>query len=799
MADDTQTAKPIGLEGLLADYAPLGDAADEIIGRDGAIRPVWREFLSSLSNLSRDELEIRLARGDQYIRDSGVFFRQADTGAQTTRQWPLSPMPVLIDEAEWDHLIDGLVQRADLLEQVMADLYGDAALVRDHHIPSRMIARSPEWVRPMVGVTPPSGHYLHFLAFEVGRAPNGEWWVLNDRSQAPSGAGFALENRVATSRIFSDIFNDLNVHRLAGFFQDFEESLMGLRIGDDSQAALLTPGTLSATYYEHAYIARYLGLLLVEGEDILVERGRPMVRTVSGLKPISVLWRRLDTMYSDPLELSEDSQIGVPGLIGAIRQNAVSVVNAIGSGVLETRAMLAFYPRLAKIVLGEDLKIPNVATWWCGQDAERETVMANLDKMSIAPALSTRLPFDPEDHVQFGREVIARNPADMAALLDRAPETVVGQELVTLSTTGAISDGKLEARPFSLRVFLGRTAQGWTALPGGYARIGKPDDVTAVGMNRGGSVSDVWVVSPEPVEIKTMIGDGATPRKRPDPNNLPSRAADNLFWLGRYLERAENTIRFARAYQLRRTETGEVDTPLMDYMHAYMEWLGYQNGDIRSGITSTVAAAAHCARRLRDRLSPDGLVAVGQLEEMTQFGDPAGSDPPSAARKSRLLRQLASFTGLVHENMYRSLAWRYLTSGRALERATSYMALLSHFTTRTAPAGALEIALECCDSVHSHRLLHGFNLTRSTVKHLLAFEQNNPRSIAAAMHELGVHLEAMPKRPKQKDRRSPLEVLQGSFDAFSAESPESLTAEDLLQLRQELWALSDAVSSMYMS
>lgn len=799
MADDKR-APPIGLDALLEGYAPLEGVPDEIFTSDGEIRPIWGDFLHDLAGLSQEELDVRLARGDQYIRDAGVFFRQAEPGAQASRQWPLSPMPVLIDEAEWTSLTDGLAQRADMLEAVMADLYGEGALVRDGHIPASLIAQSQEWVRPVVGVAPPSGHYLHFLAFEVGRAPNGQWWVLNDRCQAPSGAGFALENRVATSRVFSDIFNHLNVHRLAGFFRDFHDALMGLRIGEDSQAALLSPGALSATYYEHAYIARYLGLLLVEGEDILVERGRPMVRTVGGLKPVSVLWRRLDTLFSDPLELAEDSQIGVPGLIGAIRQNAVNLVNAIGSGVLETRALLAFYPRLSRVVLGESLRIPNVATWWCGQPQVRETVLSNLDRMSLAPALSTRLPFDPDDMVQLGGERIAPSPDTMRDLLNRAPQMIVGQELVTLSTTPAIEDGKLTPRPFSLRVFLGRTANGWTAMPGGYARIGRSQDVTAVGMHRGGSVSDVWVVSPHPVEINTLIGDGASAPARPDPTSLPSLAADDLFWLGRYIERAENIIRFARAYQLRRIDAGDVETPLIDFMDDYLKWLGFEAGaDLRGAISSAVSSAGHCARRVRDRLSPDGLVAVEELEMMTRFGDPVGSDPPSPTRKSELLHQLASFTGLVHENMFRSIAWRFLSIGRDLERASGTAALLAHFCIEAAPAGAFETVLECSDSVLSHRMLHGFMLTRGTVFEHLVFSRNNPRSIAAQIDDMDVHLRAMPSVEPWADGPTP----QAAFDKLNAQfveySSDTLNREGLLKLRQRLWDLSDALLSSYMS
>ena len=800
MTDDRRDL-PIGLSALMADYAPLHGAPDELVSPDGKIFPVWWEFVNALAGLSHNELDKRMARGDQYLRDSGVFFRHTAPGDEAERQWPLSPMPVLIDETEWDTLCEGLSERCDLLETILADLYGDGTLVRDGHIPAPLIAESEEWIRPMVGVTPPSDHYLHFLAFEVGRAPNGQWWVLNDRTQAPSGAGFALENRVATSRIFSEIYSHLNVHRLAGFFSAFQYSLSQLLIDDDSQAALLSPGTMSATYYEHAYIARYLGLLLVEGEDILVERGRPMVRTVGGLKPISVLWRRLDTLYSDPLELAESSQIGVPGLIGAIRQNKVNVINAIGSGILETRAMLAFIPRLSRVLAGGPLKIPNVATWWCGQPKERETVIEGLERMSLAPALSTRLPFDPDDLVQLGKDVTTRDPDAMKAILEHSPETIVGQELVTLSTTPAIQDGRLTPRPFSLRVFMGRTPDGWKAMPGGYARIGISDDVTAVGMHRGGSVADVWVTSKKPVDDVTMVNPTKNKRPRPNPTDLPIRAADNFFWLGRYLERAEGTVRLARAYQLRKTDAGDVDTPLLAFMTDYLKWLGLApNLEFRDDIAQTISSAAACARRLRDRLSPDGMSAVSELERMTQFDTSNGvSMPASAARKSAILHQLASFTGLVHENMYHSLAWRFLVIGRALERAASSAALLSRFTRKASPSGALDVVLECSDSVNSHRQLNGFILTAQTIYELIVFDTNNPRSIGAQLLELERHLRALSILTPERGENTPLHALMNLQADFGSQSPSTLTTKDLLGIRSRVWELSDAMQTFYMS
>jgi uncharacterized circularly permuted ATP-grasp superfamily protein len=395
-----------------------------------------------------------------------------------------------------------------------------------------------EWLRPLVGVRPRSGRFLHFIAFEIARGPDGQWWVLGDRVQAPSGAGFALENRVATTRVFADHYAQANIHRLAGFFRAFRDTMNDLRGDTESRVGILTPGRLNDTYFEHAYIARYLGFMLLEGEDLTVEDGQVMVRTIAGLEPVSVLWRRIDAAFADPLELNEQSRLGVPGLVEAIRRGQMAMVNALGSGILETRALLAFMPRIAQALLDEPLKLPNIATWWCGQEAERAHVRAHADRMMIGEALSTRMLFDSEDTTHLGA-TLEENAIGVGDMLDQRDEMLVGQEAVTLSTAPVLVDGMLAPRPMSLRVFLARTPRGWRVMPGGYARIGRTQDATAIAMQRGGSVADVWVVSDKAVRNETLLPSPAAPSRRIRQSALPSRAADNLYWMGRYVERAD--------------------------------------------------------------------------------------------------------------------------------------------------------------------------------------------------------------------------------------------------------------------
>ena len=363
MAGQRESASGQGdIEPLLSGYRPLPGIFDEMVDREGRVRAHWQPLLAMLARLGPSEIGRRFAAADRHLRDSGVFYRVYEDASGAERPWPLSHLPLLIDAAEWQALKAGLVQRAELLEAVLADAYGPANLVREGRLPAVVIAGNPEFLRPLVGVAPAGGAHLRFYAVDVGRSPDGHWWVLGDRTQAPSGAGYALENRLALSRAMPEVYRGLKVERLAPFFQAFQAELSTLNRQDDSRVCVLTPGPMNETYFEHAYLARYLGFLLVEGEDLTVREDGVFIRTVSGLKRAEVLVRRLDADFADPLELNARSRLGVPGLVQAVRDGTVVIANALGSGVVEARALLSFLPALAPTVLGSDLMLPNVAT-----------------------------------------------------------------------------------------------------------------------------------------------------------------------------------------------------------------------------------------------------------------------------------------------------------------------------------------------------------------------------------------------------------------------------------------------------
>lgn len=784
---------------LLARYRVPEGVADEIFDPSGEVRPVWRDVLTHLRRLSPEDVSKRFANGNRYLRDAGVFYRKYEGKESSVRAWPLSHIPVLIHEDEWQEIAEGLTQRAELLETFAADLYGPNRMVGEGHLPAALVAQNPAWLRPMVGLAPANGHYLNFIAFEIGRGPDGKWWVLGDRTEAPSGAGFALENRVATTRTFPNFFAASNVHRLAGFFRDFRAAL-GAHLGDrDGEIALLTPGPMNDTYFEHTYIARYLGLLLAEGGDLTVKGGEVMIRTVEGLRPVSVLWRRQDAVSCDPLELDAASRLGTPGLVEAVRQGRISVVNALGTGVLETRAFLAFLPKISEALTGERLKMPNIATWWCGQATERDHVLANRSSMMIGSAFATRLPFDSDNSTSIGTSMGGDGPGLIRLMVEEG-EGLVGQEAVHLSTTPVWDGDGLVPRPMTLRVFAARTPDGWHIMPGGYARIGSTEtETTALAMQRGGSVADVWVVSDTSVPRPTLLRKEAGIKAVKSPH-LPSRAADNLFWLGRYVERAEGQMRLFRAYYGRRAE-GVGDTqPLLKTLASALDLQPEKGANAMAArFEDPLFAAGECASNARDRFSVDGLMALQALARQTE---------KSAIRRvpmeeltsevSILLRMITGFSGLVHENMYRSTGWRFLSLGMSLERASDMAMLLGKLVDPEMPAGMLDLVLELGDSTLTHRARYDLEPTVVSVIDLMAFDDANPRSILYHLARAREHIAHLPV-PDDAGRMSEVSRVALKLQSqLAVETPETLTGKALLKLRDDIWRLCDLVTASYL-
>lgn len=784
-----------------AEHLPPGGANnDEMLAPDGTVKPVWADLAAHIATLSPSELSFRFARGDQYLSDAGVLYRQYDESLSTEREWPLSHLPVLVGEDEWRALSEGLIERAELLEFVLSDFYGDNTLVNSGQLPSTLLSQNPAWLRPMMGQGAHDGPRLNTVSFEIGRGPDGTWWVISDLIEAPSTAGFAIENRIATARTFPNFFDEANIHKLGGYFQDLQRNLEDLRGGADGEIALLSPGPMNQNHAEHAYIARYLGLLLVEGEDLIVHDGRAMVRTVAGLKPVSLLWNRLPSTMFDPLELDPSSMLGAAGLVQAIRDGTLKTVNMVGAGVLETRALMAFLPRIARGRLGKPLTLPNIATWWCGQEAQRDHVIANHTRMMVGNAFST-LPLmaDPQT-ISLASVGEGRDTPHMKKMLHTSGRDLVGQEDITLSTTPAFENGQLVARPMCVRISLSRTAQGWTVMPGGYARISGGADAKALTMQRGGKVADVWVTSADKVQTPSLLAAQVAPGSAmPTLSVLPSRAADNLFWLGRYVERAQQNMRLFRAY-FARVLDGQGHGDLMpSYMRAHLlDGVSPNSQDMAARFGAPLTLGLQAATRISDRFSPDGMMALRALVHQTRALDarpiPLDEIPIEV---SGLLRQITGFAGLVHENMYRSDGWRFMSLGISLERAANMCTLLSACTDNTAPTGAFDMALEVGDSVVAHRVRFRSGASVASVTDLLALDAQNPRSVRYHVTRAKTHIKHL---PRQNDGHRLTDVARAILlveTQLASGHSEEITPAILNDLRGQIWDTSTALNDQY--
>ena len=529
---------------IFGDFCPATDVYDETAFARDNPRPHWRSFISSLEKLGRDELSARWENGRRIIREHGVTYNVYGDPQGMDRPWELDMVPLLVPPEEWRLIEAGLAQRAKLFNLILTDLYGPQRLLREGLIPPALVFANPGFLRSCHGLRVPEETYLHLHAVDLARSPDGQWWALGDRTQCPSGSGYALENRIVLSRILPDEFRESQVQRLASFFQVQRDTLRHLAPGksDNPNVVLLTSGPHNETYFEHAYLARYLGFTLVEGGDLTVRDRRVFLKTLEGLQPVDVIFRRVDDSFCDPLELRSDSFLGVPGLVEAARAGSVVIANALGSGLMESPAFLAFLPGLCRHLLGEELKLPSVATWWCGQAKEHQYVLDHLHEIVVKSAVAARA-----RQPSFGGRLGKSEREELVAAIGARPFDFVGQEQVTLSTAPVWLNDKLEPRRISLRAYVTAHGDTFSVLPGGLTRVSPAAGNPVVSMQSGGGSKDTWVLSDGPVTpVSLLTASGQPVSVARAAAELPSRVADNLYWLGRYVERMEHRMRVLR-------------------------------------------------------------------------------------------------------------------------------------------------------------------------------------------------------------------------------------------------------------
>ncbi|MCE1235536.1 MAG: circularly permuted type 2 ATP-grasp protein [Hyphomicrobiales bacterium] len=806
------------LSDLVAGYRPVPGVHDELVDAEGRPRAHWLPLLARLAALGRPEVARRFAGADRYLSESGVVYRVYEDGRDFDRPWPIAHLPIVIDELDWQVLAEGVEQRARLFEALLADLMGRADLVASGALPAALVAGNPEYLRPLSGVAPADGHFLHLYAADVTRAPDGRWWVLADRTQAPSGAGYAIENRVALSRALPEAFEDLGVERLGPFFQSLRAGLAhAAGAAPEPRIALLTPGSGNETYFEHAFLARCLGFQLVEGGDLVASETGVAVRTVAGLERIDVLVRRIDADFADPLELNPNSRLGVPGLVEAVRAGRVAVANALGSGLVEAPGLTGFLPNLCRRLLGEDLALPNVATWWCGEPAARETVLRDLDRLTLAPAFGRTLPGILDSAGVLGARLTRAERERYAGKLARRGVDFVGREPLRLSTAPVWEKGRLTPRPFAIRVFVARTPDGWRVMPGGLARFAEREDVRLLSMQRGGRSGDVWVLGAASAAARAETRLLPEPDKaeiRRDNGILPARAADNLFWFGRYLERAETTLRLLRgldghgddgvletsrdltrriAGMLR--QGGAVDEEAVDAL-GLAEAAAW--GPTAGSAARLVAEAHRTGSVVRDRLSPDAWRTLAELRDRLARAREDGARPlPVFDEIESALRAIAAVVGLAQETMNRRDGWHFFDLGRRIERAIGLTRSARAFTEADADADALDMLLDLADGRVTYRTRYLSGSARRPVLDLVLLDEANPRALAFQVARVVEHLATIAAR-REGDLIEPAERLARRLaTGLETDDAALFDAERLRAVEAELRAISDAVTVRY--
>jgi uncharacterized circularly permuted ATP-grasp superfamily protein/uncharacterized alpha-E superfamily protein len=817
-------------------YRPNGDYYDEMVDAEGNLRPHWRPLIEPLEAMGEAGFARRWQEGQRLIHENGTTYNVYSDPHNTVRPWPVDPLPLVLGTAEWSSLAAAIEQRAKLLNAVLADLYGPQKLLREGMLPPELVFPNPAFLRPCSHVPVPGDVYLHIYAADLARSPDGRWWVIADRTQAPSGAGYALENRLVSARVLPDVFRTAHIHRLATFFQTYRETLRALAPGrkENPRIVVLTPGPYNETYFEHAFLARYLGYTLVEGADLTVRDNRVYLKTLGGLLPVDLIVRRQDDTYCDPLELRPDSILGVPGLMQAVRSGTVTVVNALGSGLVESAAPASFLPGLCRHILGEELKIPGVATWWCGEEPALEYVVENLSRLVIKPAFPSR-------GVQpvFGVRLSEAERAELVDKIRAAPSYYVAQEQVALSTVPVWEDGPLRPRHLVLRVYAIATGDSYSVMPGGLTRVTTSLDDLVTSMQSGGGSKDTWVMAGEPTSQLSLL---QSPAVRLDISratfDLPSRVADNLFWLGRYVERVEPAVRVARAILPRLFQ--ESDLMAMAGVAAglrILTGLGYlrtdppsANGHARSlerevlaliydpqarnNLASHIEQVRRVGWLLRDRISADSWRILNQLA--FQLSSPPPPEPMRISAAQSLLDQavttLSAFSGMVMESMTRGDGWRFLDIGRRMERAMQIVELIRHgLGFECEPdSGQLEVLLEIADSSITYRSRYLTSMQSELVLDLLLLDEANPRSLAYQLARLREHIEHLPgsrslirRPPEARVAISLLTAVQlaeaREFMCANAEGSRANLESLLNRIAGELRLLAETLTRQYFS
>ena len=797
---------PVGArsDGCLATYVADARRYDELLDEKGAVRKHWKSLIERVAagnGTGAGRRGLELTR--RLIIENGVTYNVYADPQGADRPWGLDPLPLVLTAEEWREIETGVAQRAQVLDALMADLYGPQHLLAEGVVPPELPFGHPNFLWPCHGIIPKGGNWLHIYAVDLARAPDGRWWVLSDRTQSPSGAGYALENREIVEQVLPESIRDLGVRRVRGFLGNMRERLLAGDADSDDKplAVLLTSGPLNETYFEHAYLAGQLGLPLAEGSDLTVRGETVYLKTLAGLRRVHAIFRRLDDDFCDPVELRSDSALGVPGLLGAVRAGRVVVANALGTGVLESAAWLGFIPGISQRLLGEKLSLPAVATWWCGEPPALDYVLSHLDELVIKPAY-------PNQHFEpvFGRHLTRETRPALIARLRQRPYAYVAQEHLALSQApvwrqnGALG---LSAKALSIRVYAVATDQGFRVMPGGLARVATDAAVDVVSTQRGGGSKDIWVLAGESADESPEEGANAPPAfVRQD--DIPSRVVENLFWLGRYAVRCEDKARLARS-----TLAVRVDASAWRIAVKFCRDLGFIGATLDpseslrddrnpQGIVADVKRLAWCASQVRSRLSGSYWRVVLDLQRQLQRAAIARGEPREAL--DRLVLSLSALAGFVFDDMTHDEGWRLMRVGRRLERLQFLASLLAQHLESPKPVRSnhVEWLLEACDSLVIYRSRYVAAPRLGPTLDLLIRDVQHPRALAFQCEAIGRDLASLAASLGGQSVDGLGNAVPFLDDAalFALEADTADAAEERLQLAHQLRALAMAAAQL---
>lgn len=756
-------------------YKPDTEFYDEMMSRDRVIRRQWQNVIQYLQDLTCERLRLSTQEACRMLSENGVTYNIYGDSNGFSRLWELDSIPMVFGKDEWVKLEAGLTQRAELFNHILDDIYGEMEIINKRLVPLELIYGHGGFLRPCRGVKLLGKHQLFIHAVDVTRAKDGSMIVLEDRTQAPSGAGYALENRTVIKRIFSDLFKACRVHHLSFFFNALKVGLYEISPynKDNPRIVMMTPGPRNETYFEHAYLASYLGFPLVQGSDLTVRDGRVWLKSIEGLQQVDIIFRRVDDSFCDPLELRGDSFLGVAGLTEAARRGNVAVVNPLGSGVLENPGLLPFLPKLAKHFLGEELIFPSTKTWWCGRPKDLNYVLNNLNKLVIK-SIYRRC----GDKAAFCSRLSKNDLASLREKIKARPYLYVGQEEIAFSTVPCLADTALEPRHAAFRFFLVAENGSYALMQGGLTRAASDRTKQNVSNQAGGISKDTWVLIEEKMKHTSLWLNSERARLITSSNAaLPSQAAENLFWVGRYAERAEDTARLLRTVFERWDDSQEYGNEyyikcfhmlLETLTHFTMTYPGFVGADRQvmfespvnelfsvtfdknrmGSLKSNLSSLTQSAYNVRDLWSGDTWHVIDMIKEEWLMSDTATDLSQVENKLDHLINYLSAFTGLTMESLNRSQGWQFLDIGRRLERSLLLSTFLRYtvvpYSSEAAGHLILESVLSTNQCLNVYRRRYRAFLDHQAVIGLLLLDETNPRSLVYQADRLQEHIKSLP-------------------------------------------------------